>query len=359
MTHQSATREVERPSVPLRPRTAAVVWALLMLCTATCVFGREKTDEITLANRSLIVGEIRGLQAGLLEVGTDDMGTVQIEWVAVASIRSRQIFEIGTSDGDNSTGRISPADGAGRCTIDGAQGSIELELVDIVRIKQLELQFWGRWHGHTDLGFAYGSANSQTDLTIDVAAKYTAEQFQFNNSVSGTLSDRNDAQRTSRGSLTSAYQRLLKRRWFWVATVDLARNEELDLELRASAIGEYGRFLRQTSRSQLAVAGGLSATRERYSDQSGEWAFELAFDGLYELYLFEGRETSVATRLTIFPSLTTSGRYRGEFSSSLRRKLVRDFTLSLTLEESYDSKPPGADSKKSDLRFRTTLGWSF
>jgi hypothetical protein len=37
---------------------------------------------------------------------------------------------------------------------------------------------------------------------------------------------------------------------------------------------------------------------------------------------------------------------------------VRDFTVSFSLDESYDSAPPEG-SESSDLVFRTTLGWSF
>jgi len=344
-------------------RRIGAALALLSLCAAQRVHGRDKIDEITLTNGSFIVGEIKRLESGKLEVSTSDMGTVQIEWVAVRRMQSPQLFNVEIADGSTLAGALSALDAAGLCAIVGPEGELELELVDIVRITELERRFWSRWAGHTDFGFVYGSANAQTDVSLDAAATYTAEQFQFHGTLSGTLSDRDEATRTSRGSLTTAYQRLLRNRWFWVATCDLSRNEELDLDLRASAIGEYGRYIRRSARSQLAAAGGLAATRERYTDQDGEWNIEGVVDGLYELYLFEGRETTLATRLTVFPSLTTSGRFRVELSSSLRRKLVRDFILSLTLEESYDSKPPSTgtetDTKKSDLRFRTTLGWSF
>ena len=144
-----------------------------------------------------------------------------------------------------------------------------------------------------------------------------------------------------------------------MATLEFSRNEELNLDLRAGLIGTYGIYIIKDSRSELAFAGGLSANRELFSDLDGEWNLEAVSDGLYELYLFEGRDTTFATRLTIFPSLSTSGRYRAEFSALLRRKLVRDFTLSLAVEESYDSKPLRTGSKSSDLRIRTTVGWSF
>jgi len=339
---------------------ALTVVVVLSLTSTSITYGRDKIDRITLENGSLIVGEIKGLESGKLEVSTDNMGTIEIEWVAVRSIQSSQVFNVGIADdGSSHTGTLSVPGEAGKCIVEGPDGAIEIELADIVRITELESLFWNRWSGYTDFGFTFASANNQTDLSLDASTTYTAERYKYLATLSGTLSDRDMATRTSQGSLTNTYQRILKNRWFWLATTDFSRNEELDLDLRASLIGEYGRYLHQSVRSQLAAAAGLAATREWYTGQDGEWNLEAVLGGRYELYLFEGRETTVTTQLTIYPSLTTSGRYRVEFSSSLRRKLVRDFSLSFSLDESYDSKPPDTNSKKSDLRFSTTLGWSF
>jgi len=341
-----------------RPACVTIL-TVLCVCVASFAYGREKTDEITLANGSFIIGEVKSLEVGMLEVSTDDMGTVQIEWVAVQRIRSSQLFDVDTADGESHTGALSPGDASGTLTIEDSDRRVEVALLDVVRIAELGRTFWDSWSGHVDVGVAYGSANSQYDVTVDAETVYTAEDFKILNALTGTLSDRDKAERTSRGSLTSTYQRTLRERWFWLAAVDLSRNEELALDMRAGLIGAYGRYVSHTSRSRLALAGGLSANREKYFSEDGEWNLEGLLAARYELFLFEGRETSFTTTLSTYPSLTTSGRYRVEFTSSLRRKLVRDFTLSLTLEESYDSKPPDTAIEKSDLRFRTTLGWSF
>lgn len=333
----------------------------LSLLSAGSTHGRDKTDEVTLVNGTFVIGEIKSLASGKLDVSTSDMGTVEIEWIAVQTIESLQLFNVGIANGNSYTGALSALGKSGICAIVGPEGEVtaELALSDIVRITELESLVWSRWTGYTDFGFSFGSANSQTDLDLDASVTYTTEKYQLLGTLAGTLSDRDQAKRTSRGSLTTAYQRLLKKRWFWVATADFSRNEELDLDLRASVIGEYGRYIHQGVRSQLAVAAGLAGTWEQYTGEDGNRNVEGVLDGRYGLYLFEGRETTLTTQLTIYPSLTTSGRIRIEFSSSLRRKLVRDFTLSLNLDESYDSKPPTTNTKKSDLRFSTTLGWSF
>ena len=340
-------------------RTVAIIAAVLYLCAADYAHGRDKTDEITLKNGSFIIGEIKKLEAGVLEVSTNDMGYLKIEWVAVGRIQSSQFFDIDTADGSSLTGAMSPAENAGTCTITGPGGPNEVALLDVVRIAELEHTFWSRWSGHTDAGFAYGSANNQNDLTIDNEATYTTESYRLLNTLAGTLSDRDNAERTSRVSLVSTYQHNLRNRYFWLTSLDLSRNEELDLDMRAGIMGAYGRDVLQSSRSRFGLAAGLSANREKYFLKEGAWNWEALLTARYGLFLFEGHETTLTTTLQVFPSLTDSGRYRVEFISSLRRKLVRDFTLALTLEESYDSRPPDATIEKSDMRFRTTIGWSF
>ncbi len=320
---------------------------------------REKIDVVTLANGDRVTGEIKQLDVGILTLKTDHMGTVSIEWVAVASVESEQSFELTDADGATYYGMVSPTDDGAGIQVLGFDGLYLLAHDEIVRIAQIEDEWWRRWRGYIDLGVVLASANNQQDYTLDAAADYRQEKFVWRNSVTGSLNDRDNAARTSRADFSSSFQRTRSNRWFWVTQLEFTRNEELNLSLRSSATGGYGRYLVETSRSQLSAAAGLSAVREDYyGEEAGEWSSELVLAGSYRLFVFEGRETTLTTNLQILPSLTVSGRYRIEFYSSFRRKLVRDFTIAFTLEESYDSKPPEG-SRSSDLRFRTTLGWSF
>lgn len=354
-------------SPPVRRRVImALVIAGLCFCARPGAT-REKIDVITLRNGDRITGEIKQLELGVLSVGTDNMGTVAIEWVAVGTVESPQLFEFTETDGERFVGTISPGEEEDEFDIVGIDGrEYVLGHDEIVRIAQLERGWRDRWSGYVDLGATIGTANRQTDLSIDAGATYRSERFRLQNTFSTSASDREVTDggetietSTSRAALASTYQRFLRRSWFWFSQVQFARNEELDLQLRSTATGGLGRYLLQSTRSQLSLAVGLSALREDYIAQGpGEWSSELVLAGGYQLFVFEGRETSITLDLSLLPSLTVSDRFRVEFSSSFRRKLVRDFTISLSLDESYDSKPPeGAQS--SDLRLRTSLGWSF
>jgi hypothetical protein len=340
-------------------RLISLPLAVTIVFTATTVAAREKTDVVILTNGDRVTGEIKQLDVGILTIKTDHMGTLDIEWVAVQSLESDQSFEITDLNGDTYYGVLNQvADGSG-FEILGFDGLYLLGHDQIARVAQIEDEWWQRWRGYADLGVVLASANKQQDVTFDAAADYRQQKFVWRNSLSASLSDRDDAARTSRADVTSSFQRFRPNRWFWVAQVQFTHNEELNLQLRSSVTGGFGRFMRQTPRSQLSAVTGLSAVRENYyGEEAGEWSSELVLGGSYRLFVFEGRETTLTTTLQILPSLTVSGRYRIEFYSSFRRKLVRDFTIAFTLEESYDSKPPEG-SQSSDLRFRTTLGWSF
>ena len=47
------------------------------------------------------------------------------------------------------------------------------------------------------------------------------------------------------------------------------------------------------------------------------------------------------------------------FKASLRREIVNDFYVSVTVNEQFDSKPPTEDTEKNDFSVTTSLGWSF
>ena len=61
----------------------------------------------------------------------------------------------------------------------------------------------------------------------------------------------------------------------------------------------------------------------------------------------------------LYPSLTVGGRYRTEFDLGLKREIVKDFTVGVTVYDSYDSKPPAGSSSTHDLGITLSVGWTF
>src|SRR5215472_13169144 len=105
--------------MPLRSPTARPKWARRMLaasvllCGLASAYDRDKSDVITMRNGDHISGDIVGLEYGKLEVKTDKMGTLAIEWPSVLSVSSKFAFAIERRGGDKFYGSITTsADGA-------------------------------------------------------------------------------------------------------------------------------------------------------------------------------------------------------------------------------------------------------
>ncbi len=78
---------------------------------------RDKTDVITLRNGDHVTGEILSLQFGQLQLKTDDMGTLEIEWDAIATIESRYFFDVEQIGGQRSYGVLGSTPDGSRVTV--------------------------------------------------------------------------------------------------------------------------------------------------------------------------------------------------------------------------------------------------
>jgi hypothetical protein len=79
------------------------------------------------------------------------------------------------------------------------------------------------------------------------------------------------------------------------------------------------------------------------------------------VFRFSDPEASLSAQAALYPSITESGRYRGSFNITLQRDIVKDFTINLTMYESYDSDPPedGAEVSTNDYGIVTSIGYKF
>lgn len=61
----------------------------------------------------------------------------------------------------------------------------------------------------------------------------------------------------------------------------------------------------------------------------------------------------------MFPSLTDPGRVRLEGDLRSRYEVLKDFFITLALQTSNDTRPPSADTPKSDFTTTLSLTWKF
>jgi len=316
------------------------------------------TDIVVLKNGDRFHGEIKGMEYGRLQLLTTTMSTVYVEWDKVAGLVSPNFFELELMDGTRYYGSLEPAD-AGTLAVALEGQTNALDVWQVVRIRRIKSSFWDRIDGSISLGANYTRSSEIGQGSLSASLRTRRPAFELSTDFSTTITVQPDQPDQSRTAFGVSYLRLMRNRWFVPAVGKLERNTDLGLDLRSSVGAGMGRYVLQTNRSVLSAAGGLLLNRENPVEGDTTTNVEAFVATTYEFFTYDTPKTSIDTTFALFPSLNVSGRYRTDFSLTLSREIVKDFTVGVTAYDSYDNKPPGGSSSTHDLGISLTIGWSF
>ena len=346
-------------------RTWLICLLALLVCTGPAL--ADKTDIIHLHNGDRITGEIKSLDRGRLQVSTDGMGTIYINWVDVHWISSPARFIVELEDGTRFEGTLAGDEAGSGLLVQGQEPDKEsadgqlVDMASVVWIDQLKLDATRieRWDGSVSLGFDATRANNRTSLSASAAASRRAEDFVLSLSSSVYYTAQDEAEDTLTANFDAVYRGLLEERWFWAGLGALERNDQLGIDLRTIAGAGYGRFLVQSGRSLWSVTGGLVVTNEqRAGNEAAGNNLEAFFNTDFEFFTYDTPKTTLSTVLTVFPGITDSGRIRAKLDFELRRELIKDLFIQLSFYDSYDSRPP-EEGTQNDYGVVTSLGYSY
>jgi hypothetical protein len=318
-----------------------------------------KTDVVVLRNGDTLTGEVTELDRGRLTFKTDDIGTLEIEWDKVKSVTAAATFEVDDLDGGKHFGALRPGPKDGELSVVFPGGERTLDLLRVVRIQRLGATLWKRLDGSVDAGVSYTSSSEL--LKIDLAARVvlTRPGHQFTIDGTSTITRQPEADETRRNDLTFSYGRRFPDRWVGFAQSQLQQNRELGFDLRGSISAGGGRYLVQGRRHDALAAIGLRVNREKPLEGETTTNTEAALVLTYDRFSYDFPKVDVYVSLAGFASLSDWGRTRLELDARLKRELLKDFTVSLRVYESYDSRPPTEGSARNDYGFTFGLGWTF
>ena len=86
---------------------------------------------------------------------------------------------------------------------------------------------------------------------------------------------------------------------------------------------------------------------------------EAQIGGRYSYFMYDFPKLTLGAGLTVYPSLTISGRVRLEAELSVKREIVSDFYLAISIFDSYDSRDPTTLTAKNDWGPTISIGWKF
>lgn len=342
-------------SVSIRIILLATLAAILLSAPASA---RPKTDVIVMKNGDRFTGEIKSLDRGKLSLGTDSAGTVSIEWADVVEVTSTYQYQVETGSGLLLVASLKPA-GTRRAEMIGAGPQTFLDLADIVVLTPIGARFWQRVDGNFDLGFSYTQSSGVAQLSAAFQTIFRRPKFESTLTANTFFTRQPDQPDTSRNLAQFGTAWLLPGRWRIGAVGSAERNPDLGFDLRASGMGLLGRDLVRTNLQRFGLLAGVSVNREFPVDAPQVTNVEAVLASKYSLFMYNYPTTTIDIDTRLFPSLSDMGRVRVEFSTQLRRELWRDFTMTFSVYDSYDNRPPTEGAKKNDVALSLSIGWIF
>jgi len=361
-----------QPTASRQPHDRVMIWRTfgsgarqrvlaLALLACSSPAAADKTDIVHLRNGDRVTCEIKNLERGRLKVSTDSMSTIYIEWKDILRVESKELYIIEMEDGSRAEGSLAATEAGNQLLLRHEDQEQLIDMASVVWLDPLKLdaQIVKRWDGSISAGFDTTKANNDTSLSASFDARRRAETFQLNLDASVYSRSQDGTEDSLRANFGGVYRGLLEDRWYWAGLGSFERNDELGIDLRTLAGAGYGRFLVQTGRTLWSLTGGLAVVNEQRSgDEDAETNLESFFNTDYEFFTYDTPKTTLTTSLTVFPSLTASGRVRASLDFALRRELITDLFIELSVYDSYDSKPP-EDGAENDYGIVTSLGYTF
>jgi hypothetical protein len=325
-----------------------------------------KTDVVVLRNGDRVTGEVKELAYGQLKFSTDDMGTLYIEWDKVASLTSTQQLQLELADGRRLFGQAPEAAvNAGALSLRGAAPAgaatvpIEVPMSQVVRVVTIGSGDWAqRLDASVSLGYSFSKASDTQVFNFAGAVGSRDRRRYWNVALDAQLTSQDGGRASQRAALVGTRERFMPDRFYREGAIEFTRNQELGLDLRSLVSLSFGRYLVQEQGREWRAGAGLAASAEQGADGRRRESLEAQFSTALRVFQFDSPQVSLTASLSLLPSLSESGRVRGEGSLKLRRELVDDLFFDVSLFDSYDNRP-SSGSQKNDWSVVTSLGYSF
>jgi putative salt-induced outer membrane protein YdiY len=233
-----------------------------------------------------------------------------------------------------------------------------------------EIKTDGLWRGNAGAALSISSGNSKSEslnLTADAVRATVDDKLSLYAQILGSRAESNGVTSTSANQWMAGgrYDRNITGELFGFGGLDFSHDQIKLLSLRSVVSGGLGYHLIKTSGNQWDLFGGLAYRTDKYSEPGILVNNELK-TSLNATELLLGEEsshkltesTSIRQKLVIAPSLSSNKGTRATFDAGLLVALNKTISLSVKLQELYDSNAQ-APVKKNDILFFTGINVKF
>jgi hypothetical protein len=327
------------------------------------IISAQKNDTVYLLNGDRITGELKKYSSGLLELKTDGLSTIKIEYDKIRTLFSRKNFEIVKKNGFSYFGSIMKSGLDRNIGICVTNDTVPEPINDIVEITPVKNRFWNKFYGSVELGLSYYKSTNTLQYYLNGELNYRGRKDLVSTIVSLLYSNQKISDSLiliKKNDVSLNYSHFFQGRWWGGIGAKWQQNTELDLEYRIQLGVGAGYDIVHTNPVRFYVMGGFLVNREKPVDSID---FSSNFEGLLSLKFtwlqFRHPKIDINTNFDAFPSFTIKNRYRLEYNLSVKYEIFMDFFVALSYYNDYDSKPPGSESALNDWSVIFSIGYSF
>lgn len=321
----------------------------------------QAKDTLFFKNGSVVVGEIKKIKLGVITFDPDNANDITVQLRNLKSMAAiTTVFRTETIDHGVYFGRVFPSTAAGYARLAGESDTAIIQLERISVLYPFHKTFAQRFSGAVGLGYSYTRSSNFGRLNYDGSLNYRARKEEMFLSISGIYDITDTSFSRDREDVSFKYNYYFSPYWFVSGILGYQRNLELSLLRRyQEGVGVGNKFV--TSKHVYAwTRGGFVINQEQSTEEvsSGTLA-ELFGQVQLNVFRFEKPEVNLFFEQTIYYSLSQSGRFRNDGETSLSWEVFKDFDLTLSVNNNYDSKPPVEGSHKFDFSVVFGLYYSF
>jgi hypothetical protein len=119
-------------------------------------------------------------------------------------------------------------------------------------------------------------------------------------------------------------------------------------------------MLAQSNHIEFLASGGMVLNRERYfTTDSTTTGVEGLLSAAFRAFRYDQPKLDFSLTSQAYPSFVVQGRVRLQNDLRLSYELLKDFMLTGTLFDTYDSKPPVAGAPKNDFGTTLAITWTY
>ncbi len=331
---------------------------LFLTLLAVSVNVSAQVDSVIFNTHDYVVGEIKNMQRGILQVETDYSDSdFKIEWDKTKEIYTVSQFLIALSNGEQYFGTIESQGDSIIQIITQMLDTIDVRNKDIVYLSSYDDKFLDRFSASISLGFDMAKARNLKQITTRSSVGYKAEKWNAGASFYNLTSTQDETEDINRQEADVSFNYLLPYKLYGIATVSYLSNTEQSIDSRINAQIGVGRYLVQSNRMDWGLKLGLNRNIEYYTNDTED---RQSWEGYFgtEYNIFDLGDLDLLLSIMAYPSFTEAGRWRSDSKFDIKYEFPLDFFIKMGVSVNYDNRPAD-DAPETDYVFNISLGWEW